>query len=62
MTLSGHHDAELVKTMWLNIIESELTKTAHLTIDTRVNLMSNKVKSLGKFYTASQEYFPLGKN
>ncbi len=50
----------LAQTMWTNILESEMSKSLEMPPQTRVVMMSNKIKALGKLYASSQKYFPLG--
>lgn len=58
---SGHQDPMLVETMWDNIIEAELKLSEGLPSNSRIAMISNKIKSLGKIYAGSLKYFPLGK-
>ena len=57
---AGHHDPMLVEKMWDNIIDKELTDTAELPNNSRIVMISNKVKALGKVYSQAQKYFPIG--
>ena len=50
----------LIETVWNNIIEGEIAKTAELSAKDRINIMANKIVNLGKLYSSSQKYFPLG--
>ena len=50
----------LAQTMWTNILDSEVNKSSSMAPQTRVAMMSNKIKALGKLYASSQKYFPLG--
>ena len=38
--------------MWENIVEGELARTAELPVASRVAMMGNKVRALGKIYAA----------
>ena len=58
---AGHPDGMLIETVWNNIIEGEMSKTAELSSPNRINIMANKIIVLGKLYSASQKYFPIGK-
>ena len=58
---SGHHDPHLVETMWSNIIDAELKKSEEFNYNSRIVMLSNKMKELGKIYAFSQKYFPMGK-
>ena len=57
---AGHPDSMLIETVWNNIIEGEIAKTAELSAKDRINIMANKIVNLGKLYSSSQKYFPLG--
>ena len=50
----------LAQTMWTNILDDEMNKSLSLPVQTRVVMMSNKVKTMGKIYASSQKYFPIG--
>ena len=58
---AGHPDNMLIETVWNNIIEGEMSKTAELSGHNRINIMANKIVVLGKLYSSSNKYFPLGK-
>jgi nuclear pore complex protein Nup155 len=60
---AGHPDHMLIETMWNNVIDAEMNKLGHTaTSQTRITVMSNKIKTMGKLYAASsQKYFPMGK-
>ena len=49
---AGHHDPMLIQTMWENIIDWELAKTAELPAASRIAMMGNKIRALGKVYAA----------
>ena len=51
----------LAQSMWTNILEAEMSRSLDMPGQTRVVMMSNKIKALGKLYATSQKYFPLGK-
>ena len=57
---AGHPDNMLIETVWNNIIEGEMSKSAELSSPNRINIMANKIAVLGKLYSSSQKYFPLG--
>jgi len=56
---AGHPDNMLIETVWNNIIEGEMSKTAELSGHNRINIMANKIAVLGKLYSSSNKYFPL---
>ena len=58
---AGHPDSMLIETVWDQIINQQISKTAAMQPLDRVNTMANKIKALGKLYSSSQKYFPLGK-
>jgi nuclear pore complex protein Nup155 len=58
---AGHNDPMMVEKMWENIIEKELAESAELPTNSRVVMVSNKIKALGKVYSQAQKYFPIGK-
>ena len=58
---AGHPDNMLIETVWNNIIDGEMSTTAELAAHNRINMMGNKIVALGKLYSSSQKYFPLGK-
>ena len=57
---AGHHEPMLVETMWKNIIEAELKRSEELSVNSRLAMIGNKIKALGKLYSGAQKYFPLG--
>ncbi|XP_023215500.1 nuclear pore complex protein Nup155-like [Centruroides sculpturatus] len=56
---AGHYDPTLVENLWQRIIDREINATANNTTQTRMEVLANKLKSLGKIYILSQKYFPL---
>ncbi len=59
---AGHPDHMLIETMWNNVIDAEMNRLPPTAASqTRISVMSNKIKSLGKLYATSQKYFPMGK-
>lgn len=56
---AGHYDPTLVENLWQRIIDREINVTANNTVQTRMEVLANKLKSLGKIYIVSQKYFPL---
>ena len=59
---AGHPDSMLIATVWDEIISREISRTAEMAPHDRIRAMSIKIKSLGKLYSNSQKYFPLGKS
>ena len=57
---AGHPDNMLIGTVWNNIIDGEMSRTVELPANDRINIMANKIVNLGKLYSSSQKYFPLG--
>ena len=51
----------MVEKMWESIINKELSESADLNTNSRIVMISNKVKGLGKVYSQAQKYFPIGK-
>jgi hypothetical protein len=55
----------LIETMWENIIDGELARTEELPVGSKVAMMGNKMRALGKVYAASgggsssSRYFPV---
>ena len=52
----------LIETVWNNIIEEEMAQTAELFPPDRIKVITNKIVALGKLYSSSQKYFPIGKS
>lgn len=50
----------LAQTMWTNILEGEWNRTHDLPGEARIKTLADKVISLGKLYSSSMKYFPLG--
>ena len=59
---AGHPDNMLIETVWNNIIEEEMAQTAELFPPDRIKVITNKIVALGKLYSSSQKYFPIGKS
>ena len=57
---AGHPDNMLIETVWNNIIDGEMSRTVELPSNDRINIIANKIVNLGKLYSSSQKYFPLG--
>ena len=58
---AGHQDPPLVQNLWENILDEELRKSQELPVGSRLAMLSNKVKALGKIYCQAKKYFPIGK-
>jgi len=58
---AGHPDSMLIETVWDQIINREISRTAEMRMQPhdRINVMANKIKTMGKIYSSSQKYFPL---
>jgi len=56
---AGHPDSMLIETVWDQIINMEISRTAEMLPHDRINVMANKIKTLGKLYSSSRKYFPL---
>lgn len=57
---AGHYDPNLIETIWQNIIDNELRIISSKSIEAQKNLISIKIKELGKLYLSSEKYFPVG--
>ena len=52
----------LIESMWNKVLEAEIEKSPNsASTQTKLNILSSKLKSLGKMYASSQKYFPMGK-
>ncbi|CAG2112666.1 unnamed protein product, partial [Medioppia subpectinata] len=56
---AGHHDPNLIETIWRNIIDSDLRAVSSMSSDAQKNLICNKIKHLAKLYMSSEKYFPI---
>ncbi|KAK4316417.1 hypothetical protein Pmani_012431 [Petrolisthes manimaculis] len=56
---AGHSEPQLVQSIWTKLIDSELERSAILPLETRVDSMSSKIKSLARLYSSNPSYFPL---
>lgn len=56
---SGHCDLALVETIWLNVIESELTACSSVTSNDMMTVLMSKMKALGQEYAGSPRCFPV---
>jgi hypothetical protein len=52
----------LVEKTWSQILDGEFAKNADLPADSKVALVTNKIKALGRMYSGSLKYFPLGRS
>lgn len=60
---AGHPDTNLIEVLWTNILDVEISKVQNnVQPQSKIDLMSSKLKGLGKIYASSQRYFPMGKN
>jgi hypothetical protein len=50
----------LAQTMWTNILDGEWKRTHDLPAEARIKTLADKVISLGKLYSSSMKYFPIG--
>ena len=57
---AGHHDPNLIETIWQNIIDSELRALSSKSIEAQKISICAKIKDLGKLYLSSEKYFPIG--
>lgn len=59
---AGHPDNNLIEVLWNHILDDEINK-ANVSIQpaTKIQMLSSKLKTLGKMYASSQKYFPMGK-
>ncbi|KAG7173878.1 Nuclear pore complex protein Nup155-like [Homarus americanus] len=56
---AGHSEPQLVQSIWSKLIESELEKSRGVEVDTRVDCLASKIKTLACLYSANPSYFPL---
>ena len=56
-----HSDGMLIETVWDQIINNEINNTDSMMPHERINVIANKIKTLGKLYYTSQKFFPMGK-
>lgn len=59
---AGHHDPNLIESIWLNIIDTELRVVGSKSADSQKLSVRSKVKELGKLYRSSPMFFPLGQS
>jgi nuclear pore complex protein Nup155 len=57
---ANHCDVAVIEGLWKKIIEKELHVAEGNASDTQQAILSNKIKSLGRLYTPSEKYFPVG--
>ena len=59
---AGHPDTNLIEVLWNNVLDLEISKVQqNVQAQTKISVLSSKLKSLGKLYASSQKYFPMGK-
>ena len=57
---AGHHDPNLIETIWQNIIDTELRTHSSKPFEAQKISICAKIKELGKLYISSEKYFPIG--
>lgn len=57
---AGHPDTNLIEVLWNNVLDLEISKVQqNVQAQTKISVLSSKLKSLGKLYASSQKYFPM---
>uniref|UniRef100_S4RQG5 Nucleoporin 155 n=1 Tax=Petromyzon marinus TaxID=7757 RepID=S4RQG5_PETMA len=56
---ASHADTTLVQTLWRDIVEKELQESISRSPADRMQLLNQKLVSLGKSYSSTPQYFPL---
>jgi len=56
---AGHHDPNLIETIWRNIIDNELRAVSSMASEAQKSILCAKIKHLGSIYLGSEKYFPL---
>lgn len=56
---AGHNDAALVTNVWLSIINAEVKKLSNVDSETKLATLGGKMKTLGRSYAQSEQFFPL---
>ena len=60
---AGHLDTMLIENIWNKVLDAEIERSQNsASTQSKINILSNKLKSLGKMYASSQKYFPMGMN
>ena len=60
---AGHLDTMLIENIWNKVLDAEIERSQNsASTQSKINILSNKLKSLGKMYASSQKYFPMGKD
>ena len=60
---AGHPDTNLIEVLWSNVLDLEISRVQqNVQAQTKISVLSSKLKSLGKIYASSQKYFPMGKS
>ncbi|XP_066949536.1 nuclear pore complex protein Nup155 isoform X2 [Macrobrachium rosenbergii] len=56
---AGHSEPQLVQLIWTKIIETELDRSLSATVETRIDILASKIKTLARIYSTNPNYFPL---
>ncbi|XP_071552896.1 nuclear pore complex protein Nup155 isoform X3 [Panulirus ornatus] len=56
---AGHSEPQLVQSIWTKLIDSELQRSRGVPVETRVDSLASKIKTLARLYSANPSYFPL---
>ncbi|KAI9555074.1 hypothetical protein GHT06_017589 [Daphnia sinensis] len=56
---ANHYDSALVTSIWQNIINAEVKKLGNADTETKLAALSSKMKTLGRTYAQSEQFFPL---
>jgi len=59
VSAANHYDPALIEMFWQKIFEKEFQDANHLSPETFVVIIGNKLESFGKVYASSEKYFPL---
>ncbi|KZS02145.1 Nuclear pore complex protein Nup155 [Daphnia magna] len=56
---ANHYDSALVTSIWQNIINAEVKKLSSADTETKLATLGSKMKTLGRTYAQSEQFFPL---
>ena len=54
---ANHYDAALVTNIWQNVINAEVKKLANADTETKLATLGSKMKTLGRTYASSEQFF-----
>jgi nuclear pore complex protein Nup155 len=56
---ANHYDAALVTNIWQNVINAKVKKLGNADAEKKLATLASKMKTLGRIYAQSEQFFPL---